>query len=731
MKNLFLSITFLIIYSIGYSQENQYRNDECLNRNLTFQNIDESNILDPYIIDDDSHGVIDLHPFAISDIGSINSLTNALVTDSNITFEVVMTEPSRLFNGYYIKYKQLYKNIPVSNGGLTIRVVNDDNPASAPTGCIGCPPPLGPCDLVHSVAPSIYENINLSATPTIAKTSLANYISGQNVQITNAELIIVNNLVGNCDYKLTWRVIYSTDTLIDQVAWIDAHSGQTLFTHYAHNMKDAPTTDYGPRNMIDQVDGSETELRNDRLAVHDMSDITGVTQVRQLRSSFDNNQIPRSPTSRDWIPSDASTDVFQVFWMAEDIIDEFEQELGIVFEDVHIGVHPSAGGAISFFIPGGGIPSEQALFAIGADNATGLSLAEFDVIAHELAHAIIRVHFNSMLLEGATLHEGIADMIGTFIESELEPGGLDWQMGDNVPSVIRDLENTTRNCFTTIDPLTVSHDRSEALGHWFYLCVNGDPLNNTTPINIKEMIELVLEALPQIGDNPDYPDLMQATIDIAESLYGSCSSEFNTILQSWEKICVATGHRLASPNEPCVEISGPNTVCEENNTFSVCTNFTGLNSSAGKWTIIGRNSTSFQSVQGMNGNSQQGGSCLDISHIPDMPYYPQTITVQYYNPLTGETITKKIKIIDCDGDDPTCDEYYNNNNSPNVVNLESFVNKEKEDKSVEVQIFDIMGRKLNIQYEDLLLRNSSTLKIVILTYWDKGKLIKTEKRIIN
>ena len=202
--------------------------------------------------------------------------------------------------------------------------------------------------------------------------------------------------------------------------------------------------------------------------------------------------------------------------------------------------------------------------------------------------------------------------------------------------------------------------RDRALGHWFFLCVNGDPTNGIQPMNIDDVMALIIEALPNLGDNPDYPDLMAAVMSLAETTFGTCSDEFGTIMRSWEQICVATNHRLANnPNLPCAQLTGSISVCEEDNYFNVCLLAnSGVNTQFGRWTILGRNSVYFKSIKGMSGNSQDGSACLEVIEIPDMPFYPQTLTIQYWNSEIGETITRRVTIRDCDKSGPTCEEYY-------------------------------------------------------------------------
>lgn len=183
-------------------------------------------------------------------------------------------------------------------------------------------------------------------------------------------------------------------------------------------------------------------------------------------------------------------------------------------------------------------------------------------------------------------------------------------------------------------------------------------------MNMDELMQIIVEALAAVEvSNPDYTHIMNRTIEIAENVYGTCSSQLQTIVSAWEQICVETNHLLADPDVNCASLLASvsnNAACEENNNFGVClSDGTGLNYDLGSWNIVGRNSVYFESTAGMQGNAQQGGKWLNITHVPNMPYYPQEITVYYWHPDIGERISKRITIMDCDNDDPTCEDYYN------------------------------------------------------------------------
>ena len=733
---LFTLFLLASLTNVFAQKESKFRNDECHLKNISVKNMDVRSQLYSYFTDDDRSGIIYLNPISFTDIGGWEKLTEYLSKDPNITYFLENTTRSKLYNGYYYRYQQLYKGIPVEGGGFTILVDTDDPSALIGPPCPGCPivGPTDPCLTFSTIAPHIYEGIDIKLTSEIKKELIVKYIEGDVIRINSIDISVVNNISGDCQYKLVYKVRYKDENKGDLISWIDANTGDILYNTTQHNNKTAPTQDWGTQFLNDQIVGGNTILSNDRLSIHDMTDLNAAS-TGQLGDFFDNNQIPTSPITREWLPADASPNVFQAFWMTDQVIDVYASALGINFTDVHIGVHPTAFGATSFFP---GIPSDRSDFVFG--QLGGNSAVEYDVIGHELGHSVVRQWIQSTQIEGGSLHEGIADMFGVYIESKL--GGLDWALGDKIPFVVRNLETTSRNCFTDISNLGSVHDRSEALGHWFFLCVNGNSSSNIPGMSIDRVMQLVYESMPNLGSNPDYPDLMASTIDLTKDIYGICSPEFATINNAWMKICVDTDYGAVN-TEPCsFSISGSTTVCEEDDFANFCIEG-GLPNGNFNWTIIGKKSTEYTSSFGMQGNSQTGSDCLRLIDFPKYPFYPQYITIRVYSPQSGTDyiVKKTVKLVDCNHDDPSCDEYYDINGltvdeDPNTFDKaddELILNKKDvQSDFIELIIYDLFGRVIDLSRDQLINEFDGIPQIVILSYWDaKGKLVKTEKLFVQ
>jgi len=352
-----------------------------------------------------------------------------------------------------------------------------------------------------------------------------------------------------------------------------------------------------------------------------------------------------------------------------------------------------------------------------------------------------------------SLHEALSDMFGIYFKAKLLDQPVDWVFGNDLLHYYfkRDFLNMDPTCFTDVEDYgldALNYDRGNPLRHWFNLCVEGDEQLEIPAIPIKTVCDIIIASLPGIGTKADYPDLMNVTLAKTEEIYGRCSPEFISLARSWEEICVPTGRadHLGHISECEFALEGPDYVYEEDNYFEVCVaeaipNFHYI------WTLIGQESTNYESTHGMTGNSQYGSSCLEIIDIPEFNYYHQILTIKaQIIPDIGPRVTlkKNILIVDRDGDDPTCNEYFEED--PYVINqnLNIFIEENNSTEVLQfgnveneivttnpVQIFNTLGQ--NIFSGDInLMRNGSLNSncIYIIKYLSSDNNQYTTKYII-
>lgn len=234
---------------------------------------------------------------------------------------------------------------------------------------------------------------------------------------------------------------------------------------------------------------------------------------------------------------------------------------------------------------------------------------------------------------------------------------------------------------------------------------------------------------------------MTATLTIIEDRYGICSNQFETVASAWETICVPTGFPTTNGfvNTCTLQIHGPNVVCEEEDGATYC--IPGAATGNYKFTILGKKNTEYESECGMVGNWQEGCSCLELIDFPKYPYYHQFITIEVRSAIGSSTYVqrKRIKLIDCNNDDPTCEEYYNleanqSEGEPQLLSAWSEttnVETVSSDNTHSITIYDLLGRRINSQSADQFsARNLPNGEVLIFVFHDNfGNIIKSEKRI--
>jgi len=704
MKRITLFI-FLLFYAIlGKGQTDFTAKSDCDNYNK-FLRTAQLNELERIAERIQNNGKIYFDPSKFQEYGSIENIYPLLGINSRNTFEVVKQTKSRFDNNRtFIRYQQYYKNIKVEGGGYTAGYIIPDG------GPVG---PHDPCLQAYMVAPYLLTDININVVPKIQKPALSEILNIRNFQ--QASLVIEQNLERACAYNLVWKVEYYNGKSL--TSWVDALTGRVLKTLESTRYKMAPTENYGDQDMDDSEQGNQTRLISEDGSVITY-DFNQANLYTLTTTDYVNTLIPSSNVNNDWTTTDAPSNVFQAHWVTTTTANIFKS-LDIEYEQLHVGANCSNTDDFGVERPNAGAlfgsTLENGFIIIGETN--GNSLAEFDIIGHELGHVFLNEFLDYDEGGNASLHEGIADMLGVYVEMVQNGGVLDWEMGDDVPFIVRDLENPTFNCFDDVSGFSFDdrHVRSTPLGHWFFQASTG----GSTSIGVLNTLQIVLEALNLVSRDSDYEDLMEATLTVAEENFGKCSSEFAAINNAWENICVETELGTLNSNPCDFDISGPSWVCEESNYAKFCITG-GIPNNFWKWTIIGKKSTDYTSVNGMQGNGQQGGQCLTLIDFPKYPYYPQYITIKVWSNTNQKEVRKRVKLVDCNGDDPTCEEYYNSlfRSEPTIPNIALSRGKPIEELLIEAKPNPFL------RSFDISITSQKPSPYSLLLYDVQGKIVK-------
>jgi Zn-dependent metalloprotease len=682
----FLSILFTLLFKVASGQEIKPLLD-CPNFNkFTTKGFSEELLY--YADSIYPRGLIVFNKNRIQELNDFNKITELLRYERESSFRLERETKSFLDDSRYQYFQQYYKEVLVEGGGYSKNIPTDD-----------------PCLSVLALGVNIAYDIKLDITPNITENKLKSLLFESfptDSEEINSQLVISCNMFNNCDYRLNWRVEYVSNG--SKISWIDAKTGEILKTIDGNQKMNAPTEVYGIKNLKDSKEGGKTFLRSPDKSIiaYNMSSLS---PCPTSTNAFKDNLIPNT-TDTEWKTSVASANVYQTFYVTTEA-KQIYKELGIDFKKINVGSGCDEENAFSLK----GSTTDNAFIVMGA------SYGVLDMVAHELGHTYLSKFLNNDKNGNKSLHEGIADMLGTYIESKFQKS-TDWEMGDDhnklKNDIGRDLQDPDSefDCFTKVKDISEEHDRSIPLGHWFYLITEGDKSNNIPALGILPAIKIVLEALNLIGKDADYPDLREKTIYLAGNKYGRCSNELKAITNAWVKI-MCDGKK----QEDCkFQINSPDIVCEENNKISMCMDDDNLISGLrwylpSDWTFNGQKN---------NSNTIENVECVHVTHFPTYQYYPQYFKIEVYSLKLGKWTTKEIKLIDCDGDDPSC----------NHVSGKPIKENTDDKTPTTFGIYDITGRLVKSgNIEELTdFRINSTNGMMFCIYYDnQGRYIKTEK----
>jgi len=461
-----------------------------------------------YAYPDGLLSLIDEHNF------TIDSLLN-LISAPSLSDFTLKKEVNSFFdeNWIYETYHQYYNGIRVMNGGFIVKKIANQN------------------NLISRFYPNIFYGISISTSPTIDSTNLVSILVAN--EIFSLELYISDDY--NSNYSLIWEINFLNVNDSSRIAWVDAHSGSIYEITDDFLSLNGTTYTYGVQSLNDYTD----------------DDINYVlkTPDSKIRIYEDLNQAGIFNFSA-WVPSlipatveatwdvDANIISRSTFYAADVVVPVFEDVFDIDFGNIHIATYHSVG-AWAFRLSRFG---EDVYMQIGIKD--GVPFALFDVIGHELGH-IYLYPFLSIPAGNSlerVLHEGLADVIGTYIEDFILPNGTDWIMGGEEEVVEDYAENRDLSKKHLWNPSCLGQHNSPhtcglPIGHWFYTLSNGSPSINVLEFGMDEVILLIRETIEPFTERRVTPqEFVAFTILRAEAIYGVCSPEYQSVINAFEHV---------------------------------------------------------------------------------------------------------------------------------------------------------------------------------------------------
>lgn len=433
----------------------------------------------------------------LADLGNSDDISFKLArqkrsfTDKNVTYEY---------------YQQYYKGIKLEGGGYLVKIENGR---------------------ISRFSPNLYSSPedNFVTIPSIFENQILKSLNVD--KIYDKELYLTSRFGVN--QSLVYKVKFGENGSLWAI--IDAKDGTVLEKNNLFIPLTGTTYRYGTINFNNYFNANENKSYlssvDNRIKVYQ-----NYNKVSNIWSSA---LIPTTSSQSTW---DGTSNAWklskQALYVTERVDQIYNAFLGIGFQEIRVGTVLSAEATA--------INSSSSDILIGTlnFNPDGPNYAIYDVVAHELGHIVIN-EFISYIPgnPNAALHEGLADVFGDYIENFILPGGTDWIMANEEPSIESTIQrnHSVQYCYNSSDS---DHNKGKAISHWFYAITNGIAGTDIHSIGgIEAAKNLTLEALNRIAD--PYAGIYHfryLTLQVAHELYGINSLNYQSVFKAWERVCV-------------------------------------------------------------------------------------------------------------------------------------------------------------------------------------------------
>ncbi len=242
------------------------------------------------------------------------------------------------------------------------------------------------------------------------------------------ELVIIDTQLPNFsgNYRLAYKLdLHSSIPLDARRFFIDAQSGKILKQITLHHDNGVPgrgkTKYYGEREFtVDSIGPSNYVLHDPTRCSH------GITVYNNAQGTFssDSSTFDLENEDQDEVALDAH-------FMTAEFYDRLKSEfdwLGLDNEDgsMNVSIHANGGeDFVNAFWDG-----EFAWFGDG--NCNNGPLVTLEVLAHEFMHGIID-HTSQLIYsdESGAINESLADVMGHYMENEIDPDNFSWTLGNS------------------------------------------------------------------------------------------------------------------------------------------------------------------------------------------------------------------------------------------------------------------------------------------------------------
>ncbi|WP_339887343.1 M4 family metallopeptidase [uncultured Flavobacterium sp.] len=497
------------------------------------------------------------------------------------------------------KFQQFYNNIKVEFG--TVITHSNDNS-------------------VYFVNGELYNTNDLNITPTVSKQQAFNKALQSvnalkymwedteqsrlmNYKKPEGSLVIFPNVLSEKSHLAYKYDIYSINPVARQEVYVDAHSGEILFSNpiikhadkiNANSEVKKPFSKLNAPEVLVQgtaatrYSGSrqiETTLSGSNYILQDATRGNGIKTFNCLKGTVyqdvDFTDNDNNWTAAEYNNANKDNGALDAHWGAEKTYDfwnnifnrnSYDNNGAVIKSYVHFDNNYN-----NAFWNG-------AAMTYGDGSGSTSILTSIDVCGHEIGHAICTYTADLVYQnQSGAMNEGFSDIWGACIEQYGRTGGLTatipssiWLIGEDLGNAFRSMSNPNSKG----DPDTYLgtywysgtadsggvHTNSGVLNHWFYILTAGKSGTNNAPtpdtysvtgIGMTKAAEIAYIAeRDYLTPNSTYADARIATIEAASTIYCANSPEVIAVTNAWYAVNVGDQYVTISNDIALQTITG-------------------------------------------------------------------------------------------------------------------------------------------------------------------------------
>lgn len=356
--------------------------------------------------------------------------------------------------------------------------------------------------------------------------------------------------------RLAYKVdIYSAKPFARAYYFIDAQTGVVLGKEDILNTSDAvgtATTVYVGNRTI-----HSDKISNGKYRLRDYSRGSGVITLTGGLFSSGKDYMSNS---NNWSLTMPARNALDAHWGVEQTYDYYKQKFNRnSYDNQGSELKSYVNYWLFTLLPNASWDGNSMQYGQKLGSSQGVTA--IDVTGHELTHGVTQSSSN-LNYSGETggMNEAMSDIFGKSVQFFARPDDINWQVGNEMNWIIRDMSNP--NAFQQPDTYNGTYWKSNADVHvlsgvgnyFFYLLVNGgtgkNDLNNNYTVSAigidKAAAILYRTNTVYLTPTSKYADWRTACINAATDLYGAASNEVKQVKNAWYAVGIGSAAAMIS-----------------------------------------------------------------------------------------------------------------------------------------------------------------------------------------